>query len=120
MNPFLHRSKLRQHTALLTWIVLTGYTFFVILFTPVMMQRAHLLNLLMLGIAIAFQFTRGNFGKLVPLFALLGGFFSCAACTPSVYFLKIWSLELGLPYLLLIGLFIFTNRRELPGWWKKF
>ena len=112
--------KLRQHAALLTWIVLTGYTFFVILTTPVMMQREHLLNLLMLGIAVAFQFTRGNFGKLVPLFAMLGALFVCAACTPSVYFLQIASLKIGWPFLLLIVLFIVTNRRELPGWWKKF
>lgn len=116
---FNHMQKLRQHATLLTWAGITGYTIFVIATTHISMQRAHLLNFLMLGIAVLFQLTRTNLGRIVPLFAMLGCMFTTASFTPSVYFLRIGSFSIGWSYLILILLFLLLNRKELPVWWRK-
>lgn len=119
MLIFRQMQKLRQHATLIIWTVISGYTVFIFATTYTSMQRAHLLNFLMLGIAVFFQFTRTNMGRIVPLFTMLGCLLTEAAFTPSVYFFAIGSFRIGWPYLILILLFLLPNRKELPVWWRK-
>lgn len=110
--------RLREHSTIIVWTVLTLYTIAVVAFTDYAFMREHYVNFGLLGIALLLHFFRRPIGLAATLILLAIGIFAQSAVLPSGFYFKMGFVTLSMINLVLAIFFVIINRNDLFDWFN--